>query len=157
ERPFDHGDLRGRDERLLPWPRTPKDVREELALYAAGRRQAAWGRARAGRRRGSPLSPSSSTRSIALHVFFPVRPGRPRPANGGNRYCPSPQPATFTRMLPRDPPFSVETVDLVPGRSLIPVGFPVGLATVPDPAWAPRKGPAAARRAAGTSPFTSER
>ena len=33
--PFDHGNLEGRDERLLPWPRTPKDVREDLAVYYA--------------------------------------------------------------------------------------------------------------------------
>ena len=35
EHPFDHGNLRGRDELLLPWPRTPRAVREELALYYA--------------------------------------------------------------------------------------------------------------------------
>ncbi len=35
EHPFDHGNLRGRDERLLPWPRTKKDVREDLAAYYA--------------------------------------------------------------------------------------------------------------------------
>jgi len=35
EHPFDHGNLRGRDEELLPWPRTPKDVREDLAVYYA--------------------------------------------------------------------------------------------------------------------------
>jgi len=33
--PFDHGNLEGRDERLLPWPRTPEDVREDLAVYYA--------------------------------------------------------------------------------------------------------------------------
>ncbi len=33
EHPFDHGNLRGRDEALWPWPRTSGDVREELALY----------------------------------------------------------------------------------------------------------------------------
>lgn len=33
EHPFDHGNLRGRDEALLPWPRTPRMVRDELALY----------------------------------------------------------------------------------------------------------------------------
>lgn len=33
EHPFDHGNIRGRDEQLLPWPRTPEIVREELALY----------------------------------------------------------------------------------------------------------------------------
>ena len=35
EHPFDHGNLRGRDEKLLPWPRTPTDVREDLAVYYA--------------------------------------------------------------------------------------------------------------------------
>ena len=35
EHPFDHGNLRGRDEQLLPWPRTAKDVREDLAAYYA--------------------------------------------------------------------------------------------------------------------------
>ncbi len=33
--PFDHGNLAGRDERLWPSPRTPEDVRAELALYYA--------------------------------------------------------------------------------------------------------------------------
>lgn len=33
--PFDHGNLEGRDEQLLPWPRTEKDVREDLAVYYA--------------------------------------------------------------------------------------------------------------------------
>lgn len=33
--PFDHGNIEGRDEKLLPWPRTPKDVREDLAVYYA--------------------------------------------------------------------------------------------------------------------------
>ena len=33
--PFDHGNLTGRDERLLPFPRTEADIREELALYYA--------------------------------------------------------------------------------------------------------------------------
>ncbi len=33
EHPFDHGNLRGRDEQLLPWPRTPEIVRDELARY----------------------------------------------------------------------------------------------------------------------------
>ena len=32
---FDHGNLTGRDERLLPWPRTREDVLEELAVYYA--------------------------------------------------------------------------------------------------------------------------
>jgi arylsulfatase A-like enzyme len=35
EHPFDHGNLRGRDELLLPFPRTPAAVREELACYYA--------------------------------------------------------------------------------------------------------------------------
>jgi arylsulfatase A-like enzyme len=35
EHPFEHGNLRGRDELLWPWPRTPRDVREELAAYYA--------------------------------------------------------------------------------------------------------------------------
>lgn len=35
EHPLDHGNLRGRDERLLPWPRTPETVRAELAVYYA--------------------------------------------------------------------------------------------------------------------------
>jgi arylsulfatase A-like enzyme len=33
EHPFDHGNLKGRDEQLLPWPRTPEDVRRDLAVY----------------------------------------------------------------------------------------------------------------------------
>lgn len=33
--PFDHGNIAGRDEELLPWPRTPKDVKDELAVYYA--------------------------------------------------------------------------------------------------------------------------
>ncbi len=33
--PFDHGNFDSRDERLLPWPRTEQDVREELAAYYA--------------------------------------------------------------------------------------------------------------------------
>ena len=33
--PFDHGNYEGRDERLLPWPRTKEDVLEELAVYHA--------------------------------------------------------------------------------------------------------------------------
>ena len=33
--PFDHGNLEGRDERLLPWPRTPEVVRADLAVYYA--------------------------------------------------------------------------------------------------------------------------
>ena len=35
EHPFDHGNLRGRDEQLWPWPRTPRDVCGELAAYYA--------------------------------------------------------------------------------------------------------------------------
>ncbi|MCO6456501.1 MAG: sulfatase-like hydrolase/transferase [Pirellulaceae bacterium] len=35
EHPFDHGNLRGRDEQLWPWPRTAEDVRAELAVYYA--------------------------------------------------------------------------------------------------------------------------
>ncbi len=35
EHEFDHGNLRGRDELLLPFPRTVKDVRAELADYYA--------------------------------------------------------------------------------------------------------------------------
>jgi arylsulfatase A-like enzyme len=33
--PFDHGNLEGRDEKLLPTPRQPSQVREQLALYYA--------------------------------------------------------------------------------------------------------------------------
>lgn len=33
--PFDHGNFEGRDEQLLPWPRTPDDVRADLAVYYA--------------------------------------------------------------------------------------------------------------------------
>jgi len=33
EHPFDHGNLRGRDEQLLPWPRTERAVRDDLAVY----------------------------------------------------------------------------------------------------------------------------
>jgi arylsulfatase A-like enzyme len=33
--PFDHGNIDGRDERLLPTPRVESEVREELALYYA--------------------------------------------------------------------------------------------------------------------------
>jgi arylsulfatase A-like enzyme len=35
EHPFDHGNFRGRDEELWPWPRTEAIVREGLALYWA--------------------------------------------------------------------------------------------------------------------------
>ncbi len=35
QHPFDHGNLKGRDELLLPFPRTPEDVREDLAVYYA--------------------------------------------------------------------------------------------------------------------------
>ncbi|MDF1810712.1 MAG: sulfatase-like hydrolase/transferase [Verrucomicrobiales bacterium] len=33
EHPFDHGNLRGRDEELLPFPRTPEAVRDLLRVY----------------------------------------------------------------------------------------------------------------------------
>ena len=33
--PFDHGNFSGRDEKLLPWPRTEADVRDEIAAYYA--------------------------------------------------------------------------------------------------------------------------
>ena len=33
--PFDHGNFHGRDEKLLPWPRTKADVLGELAVYYA--------------------------------------------------------------------------------------------------------------------------
>jgi arylsulfatase A-like enzyme len=33
--PFDHGNIDGRDERLLPTPRMESEVREELAIYYA--------------------------------------------------------------------------------------------------------------------------
>ncbi len=33
--PFDHGNFNGRDEKLLPWPRTEEDVRDEIAAYYA--------------------------------------------------------------------------------------------------------------------------
>ncbi len=33
EHPFDNGELRVRDEKLLPWPRTPEAVRGEIATY----------------------------------------------------------------------------------------------------------------------------
>ncbi len=35
QHPFDHGNFNGRDEVILPHPRTPKDIREELAVYYA--------------------------------------------------------------------------------------------------------------------------
>ncbi len=35
EHPFDHGNFNGRDERLLPRPRTPEGVRRDLAAYYA--------------------------------------------------------------------------------------------------------------------------
>ena len=35
EHPFDHGNLRGRDEKLLPFPRTPEMVRDVLRMYYA--------------------------------------------------------------------------------------------------------------------------
>lgn len=33
EHPFDHGNFEGRDEKLLPWPRTPELVRKDLSVY----------------------------------------------------------------------------------------------------------------------------
>ena len=33
--PFDHGNFEGRDELLLPWPRTKEDVLDELSVYYA--------------------------------------------------------------------------------------------------------------------------
>ncbi len=33
--PFDHGNYSGRDEKLLPWPRTPEAIRSDLAVYYA--------------------------------------------------------------------------------------------------------------------------
>ncbi len=33
--PFDHGNFDGRDEQLLPWPRTPEMIRELTAIYYA--------------------------------------------------------------------------------------------------------------------------
>ncbi|MFQ5808063.1 MAG: sulfatase-like hydrolase/transferase [Armatimonadota bacterium] len=35
EHPFDNGEMRIRDEKLAPWPRTPEIVREHLAAYYA--------------------------------------------------------------------------------------------------------------------------
>lgn len=35
EHPFDHGNFKGRDELLFAWPRTAKEVRDELAVYYA--------------------------------------------------------------------------------------------------------------------------
>jgi len=35
EHPFDHGNLKGRDELLFAWPRTADEVRKELAAYYA--------------------------------------------------------------------------------------------------------------------------
>lgn len=35
QHPFDNGELKVRDEQLLPWPRTPEAVRREIALYYA--------------------------------------------------------------------------------------------------------------------------
>ena len=35
QHPFDHGNFSGRDEQLLPWPRTEQDVRDEIAAYYA--------------------------------------------------------------------------------------------------------------------------
>ena len=33
--PFDHGNFEGRDEQLLPWPRTKEDILDELSVYYA--------------------------------------------------------------------------------------------------------------------------
>jgi arylsulfatase A-like enzyme len=33
--PFDHGNIEGRDEKMLPWPREPEMVRNNLAVYYA--------------------------------------------------------------------------------------------------------------------------
>jgi arylsulfatase A-like enzyme len=33
--PFDHGNFSGRDEQLFAWPRTPEEVRREIAAYYA--------------------------------------------------------------------------------------------------------------------------
>jgi len=33
--PFDHGNFEGRDEQLLPWPRTKEEVLDELSVYYA--------------------------------------------------------------------------------------------------------------------------
>ncbi len=33
--PFDHGNFYGRDEKLLPWPRTKEDIKKDLATYYA--------------------------------------------------------------------------------------------------------------------------
>ena len=33
--PFDHGNFEGRDEQLLPWPRTKEDILDELTVYYA--------------------------------------------------------------------------------------------------------------------------
>ena len=33
--PFDHGNFNGRDEKLLPWPRTKTDIQKDLATYYA--------------------------------------------------------------------------------------------------------------------------
>ena len=35
EHPFDNGELDVRDERLAPWPRTPKEIRKHIAAYYA--------------------------------------------------------------------------------------------------------------------------
>ncbi|MBG90158.1 MAG: choline-sulfatase [Verrucomicrobiales bacterium] len=35
QHPFDHGNFNGRDERLLPWPRTKSDIKADLAVYYA--------------------------------------------------------------------------------------------------------------------------
>ena len=35
QHPFDHGNFKGRDEKMLPWPRTKEAVRRNLAVYYA--------------------------------------------------------------------------------------------------------------------------
>jgi len=35
EHPFDNGELRVRDEKLAPWPRTPEEIRRHIAAYYA--------------------------------------------------------------------------------------------------------------------------
>jgi len=35
EHPFDNGDMKTRDEKLAPWPRTPQEIRKHIAAYYA--------------------------------------------------------------------------------------------------------------------------
>jgi len=35
EHPFDNGDMKTRDEKLAPWPRTPEEIRKHIAAYYA--------------------------------------------------------------------------------------------------------------------------